>query len=263
MQTPGSACDNEDHVVLLQKLDKLILTAEENEYDKGFRTRLHALRNLLVIHANKTRGVTQVLKENIIQYRTRILFVGFSIAFVISIPYLILSRTSWLSPGALYCSTFRTTDKLYENNEVRACVNGISHEYNPQNGDVELDLFFTRSNGDRVQVDATFWIADELGGKALDYTGEYNINRVRHYSPMGFLISDDKKEISSWEQPLVPEDVREPLWKFVKAREPLLTSKREPVEETVANFFNNGFATLVATVGTIGATLYKFVRAGN
>jgi len=42
------SCDDRDHVVLLQKVDKMILAAEGEEVDKGLRTRMYAIRNLLV-----------------------------------------------------------------------------------------------------------------------------------------------------------------------------------------------------------------------
>ena len=69
---PQETCNNTDHVVLLQKLDKMILVAEASEYDLGFRRRLQSFRNLLVIHAAKTKDLGEATKEIINNHRKTI-----------------------------------------------------------------------------------------------------------------------------------------------------------------------------------------------
>jgi hypothetical protein len=180
-------CNNTDHVVLLQKLDKMILVAESSEYDLGFRRRLQSFRNLLVIHAAKTKDLGEAAQSLINGHRRRILAWGIPITLSIGIPYFALTKTSWLIPKPIICQEFPTKNKLHPG-KLQICVNGVSHPYRPENGDVELDITFMKTHYERVQADIDFWVADEIADKQVDYTGEYNITRIRTYNKTGILV---------------------------------------------------------------------------
>lgn len=254
------SCNNTDHVVLLQKLDKIILTAEEFEYDTGFRKRLQSFRNLLIIHAAKTKDIGEAAQTLINNHRKRILAWGIPVTLSIAIPYLVLTKTSWVMPKSLTCKEFPTKSKLHPG-KLMVCVNGVSHPYRPENGDVELDITFMRTHWERVQADVDFWVTNEIADKKVDYTGEYNTQRIRTYSKSGILIDDRKNEVSSWIDPLVPEDMRIPMWKWIYDNKDLFHVERESLEEQVSKFFSS-LGGLVATLGSAGITIYRFIKAG-
>ena len=256
----AETCNNTDHVVLLQKLDKMILVAEESEYDQGFRRRLQAFRNLLVIHAAKTKDLGEAAQSLINNHRKRILAWGIPITLAIGIPYFVVTRTSWAIPKPLLCQVFPTTNRLHPGT-LEVCINGVSHPYRPENGDVELDITFMKTPKERVQADIDFWVADMIANKSVDYAGEYNINRIRSYNSNGILVDDRQNEISSWIEPLVPADVRMPMWKWVRQNRDRFYVERKPLEEKLSGFFNS-LGALVATAGSAGITIYRFIKAG-
>jgi dUTPase len=256
----STSCADSDHVVMLQKVDKMILVAEESQYDIGFRRRLQAFRNLLVIHAAKTKDLGEAAQQLIKNHRRRILAIGIPITLSIGIPYFLLTKTSWLLPKSLLCQVFPTINKQYSGT-IEVCVNGVSHPYRPENGDVELDITFVKNNNERIQSDVTFWVADEIADKRVDYSGEYNIDRIRTYNSNGILVDDRENQISSWIQPLVPEDVRMPMWRWIYDNRDRFYVERKPLEEKVTNFFNS-LGALFATIGSAGITIYRFMKAG-
>jgi hypothetical protein len=152
---PAEQCNNTDHVVLLQKLDNMILVAEESQYELGFRKRLQSFRNLLVIHAARTKDLGEAAQTIINSHRKRILAFGIPITLSIGIPYFALTKTSWLIPKPLICQVFPTQNKLHPGT-LEVCVNGVSHPYRPENGDVELDVTFMKTHYERVQADIDF-----------------------------------------------------------------------------------------------------------
>ena len=257
---PPKTCNDTDHVVLLQKLDRMILVAEESQYDIGFRKRLQAFRNLLVIHAARTKDLGEAATAIIKNHRRRILAIGIPITLAIGIPYFILTRTSWMLPRPILCQEFPTANKMHPG-VLQVCVNGVSHPYRPENGDVELDITFMKTHWERVQADITFWVADEIANKSVDYAGEYNIDRIRSYNSNGILVDDRQNQISSWIEPLVPADVRMPMWKWIRQNRDRFYVERKPLEEKLSGFFNS-LGALVATAGSAGITIYRFIKAG-
>jgi hypothetical protein len=257
---PAEQCNNTDHVVLLQKLDKMILVAESSEYEEGFRRRLQSFRNLLVIHAAKTKDLGEAAQSLINGHRKRILLWGIPVTLSIAIPYVVMTKTSWMMPKPLLCQEFPTKSKLHPG-KLQVCVNGVSHPYRAENGDVELDVTFMRTHWERIQADVDFWVADEIANKRVDYTGEYNIQRIRSYNSKGILVDDRENEVSSWIDPMVPEDMRVPMWKWVYENRDLFHMEKKPLEEKVSNFFSS-LGALFATLGSAGITIYRFVKAG-
>ena len=118
-----------------------------------------------------------------------------------------------------------------------------------------------RTNYERIQADIDFWVADEIANKQVDYTGEYNITRIRTYNSRGIIVGDRESEVSSWIDPLVPEDMRIPMWKWIYENRDRFHVERKPLDETVQNFFNS-LGALIATVGSAGITIYRFIKAG-
>ena len=126
---------------------------------------------------------------------------------------------------------------------------------------MELDFTYKKTQTLTQQVDATFWLADELGEKNVDYSGEYNIQRVRTYSGAGLLMTDSTEPVSSWEQPLVPTDVRIPLWRWIHSQRDSLFYAKPPFEEALSNLVSS-FWPVLATLGSVAVTIYRFIKAG-
>jgi hypothetical protein len=248
-----------DSVLIVSEFESLGRAVKRGEPSEEVQARLSKLEDTVVQYLNK-KGAVDVIKEKVVRNKTRVLIIGTLVTAAIATPYILVTKTNWIAPDSLYCSSFMTKDPTYSGKEVEVCLNGVTNEFNPLNGDAELDIFYVDSMGEKTQVDVTFWIADTLGDKHVDYTGEYNINRIRKYNRRGILIGDQKKSVSSWEEPLVPKDVREKLWKFVKERRDNLNIKRLPFDEKLSEMANNGLGTLLATLASIGATAYKFFK---
>jgi hypothetical protein len=249
-----------DHVVILQKIDKIILAAEEKEYELGFRRRLYALRNLVVCHAGKAQDIKDEIENIIHKNKNKILIVGIALTSSIFIPYFVLTRTTWLMPKPITCKEFPTNSRNYPG-RIQVCINGVTKAYSVQSGDVELDLTFLQAPRQRVQVDAVFWIADQLGDKNVDYKGEYNIERIRIYNN-SLLVEDKEEKISAWLNPVVPVDVQLPLWEYVCSLKHTYNFDRMPVEEKLSNYLKK-IGPLLAGIGSIVLTVYRFIRAGR
>jgi hypothetical protein len=256
----SSRCNDNDHVVLLQKIDNVIVAGEALELEKGFLRRIYAIRNLLVVHASNDKNVAEGVKKIISTHRKRILFFGGGITLSILIPFLLITKTSAFLSSPIGCKAFPTKNLIYPG-EIEVCLNGITREYSLHNGDVELDITFMRSEKERVQADVIFWIADKIGDKEVDYRGEYNIDRVRIYDN-GILVKDDKEKMSGWMHPLVPEDVRMPMWEYVHDMRGRFNRDKKPLEEKIENIIE-GLGPIFAAIGSAGLTLFKFIRAGR
>jgi hypothetical protein len=256
----NAACNDREHVVILQKVDRMILAAEAAGVEKGLRTRMHALRNLIVVHAENGRGLTEEIQNAVKTHKKRILIGGLCATLAIAAPYFVISRTHWLRGRPLACQIFPTKDAALPG-RIEVCINGVTRPYTPLNGDMELDFTYQKTPALWQQVDATFWLADELGEKKVDYSGEYNIQRVRTYNRAGLLVTDSTDAVSSWERPLVPEDVRLPLWQWVHRQRDALFYAKPPLGETISNWIA-GFWPVLATIGSMAVTAYRFLKAG-
>ena len=257
---PNSHNMDRDHVVMLEKLDKIILHAETEEIDTGLRRRMYALRNLLVIHAGKAQDIKDELTQLIAKNRKQILLIGTAVLSAIVVPYFIITRTTWLMAKPIGCKEFPTESSLYPG-KIEVCLNGVTRAYSIHNGDVELDLTFMRSPTERVQADIVFWVADKIAEKEVDYSGEYNIDRVRIYDN-GFLVSDETEKLSGWMHPLVPADVRMPMWRYVHSMRGRFHRDKPPFEEVLHGFVDR-MGAVVAALGSIGVTAYRFFRVGR
>lgn len=257
---PNQQSIDTDHVVILQKIDKIILVAEEREYDLGFRRRLYALRNVVVFHSGKAQDIKDEIEHLIRRNKNKILIVGALVTSLIFIPYFVLTKTTWLIPRPLTCKEFPTNSSLYPG-KIQVCINGVTKAYSIHNGDVELDLTFLQTPHQRVQVDAIFWVADQIGDKQVDYEGEYNIQRIRIYNN-GILADDKEEKVSAWLNPVVPPDVQLPLWEYVRSLKNTYTFDRMPLEERLSNYVRR-VGPVLAGLGSIALTVYRFLRAGR
>lgn len=249
-----------DHVVMLEKVDKMILHAEKLEVDQGLRRRMYALRNLLVIHSSKAQNVKDEI-ENILNFhRKKILIIGFTIGTIIIVPYYFLNKTSFFLGNSLFCKTFYSAE-IQDTNKIEVCINGISEPYSPENGDVELDISFMRTATQKVQADVIFWIADYIADKKVDYSGEYNTERVRIYDN-NILIEDIKQKSSSWVKPLVPKDVRMDLWKYVYSLKHVLDIDKKPLAEKIENLLID-LGAIIASLSSVGIAIYRFFRTAT
>ena len=62
--------------------------------------------------------------------------------------------------------------------------------------------------------------------------------------------------------PLVPEDVRMPMWQYVHDMRGKFHRDKPPFEEVLHGFVDN-MGAIVATLGSIGVTAFRFFRAGK
>lgn len=257
----NAACNDREHVTILQKVDRMILAAEAANVDKGLRTRMYALRNLIVIHAENGKGLSEELQIAVKKHKKRILIGGLCATLAITAPYFIITRTHWLRSHPIACKEFLTKDPTFPGS-IEVCINGVTRPYTPLNGDMELDLSYMKFPDLHQQVDVTFWLADQLGNKKVDYSGEYNIQRVRTYNKIGLLISDDAESMSSWERPLVPSDVQLQLWGWVHSQRDQLFYVKPPLSEVISKCAA-GFWPILASIGSLGVTAYRFLKAGG
>ena len=198
--------------------------------------------------------------RNITKNKRKILALGACSLLAIGVPYIALTRTSFLHNHPIICKTFPTVEPGY-GGEIEVCVNGVSEPYAPDNGDVELDIVFQQPNGRMVQADIYFWTAHELGGQEVDYEGEYNIDHVRIYHN-GWKVLEDGTKVSGWIEPLVPADVRIPMWQWVKDHTYLWSFEQVHLVEKIEKGFES-LGAIGAAMGSIGVTAFKFWRASS
>jgi hypothetical protein len=193
--------------------------------------------------------------------RIAILAVGGSITVAIGVFYVIKDRTSFWLPKPLYCHVFPTTDKLYSEGEVEVCINAVRVPYEVGNGDVELDITFKKSESERIQAEGVFWVADNIMGRPVDYTGEINWSLIKTYDN-GLLANTDSHKMSAWVDPLVPKDVHIPLWKWVKELTPAFDRQKLSLDKKFDDLVNR-FIEGLSMIGTGAITLYKFLQVGE
>lgn len=187
-----------------------------------------------------------------------ILAIGGSITFGIGAFYVIKDRTNFWAAKPLACQTFPTTDPRFDK-KVEVCINGVSNPYAYMNGDVELDMTFQRGNHEVVQADVTFWVANQIAGKNVDYTGEMNFTRVRVYED-GILATDIRLKFSGWVNPVVPEDVRVPLWKWVNSKAQQFDRTKLPLDEKFHALVGS-FIHMASMATTAGLTVWRVLKA--
>lgn len=187
-----------------------------------------------------------------------ILAIGGSITFSIGAFYVIKDKTNYWSAKPLTCQTFPTEDPRFDK-KVEVCINGVSYPYAYMNGDVELDMTFKRGKHEVVQADVVFWVADQIAGKRVDYTGEMNFTRVRLYED-GILAVDIKQKFSTWVNPVVPEDVRLPLWKWVNSQAEQFDRTRLPLDEKFHALLGS-LINMMSVATSAGLTVWRMIKA--
>lgn len=187
-----------------------------------------------------------------------ILAIGGSITLGIGAFYIIKDKTSFWLPKPITCRTFPTKDVRFDK-EVEVCVNEVKHPYVYANGDVELGMTFMRGRHERIQVAATVWVADNINGRPTNYAGEMNFSRVRLYDD-GILVFDFRQKFSTWTNPVVPADVRIPLWKWIHDQAETFDRPRLSLDEK----FHQMIGSLINTVSVATSaciTVWKVLTA--
>jgi hypothetical protein len=187
------------------------------------------------------------------------LAIGGSITLGIGGFYVIKDKTSLLLPKPLTCQTFPTKDPRFSGGEIKVCINGVSQRFNFLNGDVELDLMFQRGKHETIQMDVSVWVADNINGRPVDYTGEMNFSRVRLYDNY-VLAVDIQQKFSTWFNPVVPPDVRVPLWKWIYSQRLMFDRTRLPLDEKFQETLKTTISILSVAVSA-GLTAWKVVMA--
>jgi hypothetical protein len=187
------------------------------------------------------------------------LAIGGSITLGIGAFYVIKDKTSLLLPKPLTCQTFPTKDPRFPSGDVKVCINGITQRFNFLNGDVDLDLMFQRGKHETVQADVSVWVADNINGRPVNYTGEMNFSRVRLYDG-GILAVDIQQKFSGWFNPVVPPDVRVPLWKWIYGQRFTFDRTRLPLDEKFHEILKASISILSVAVSA-GLTVWKVVKA--
>lgn len=256
--------NNRQHIKIMSLIEHVQRASERRGIDPFLEKQLDKLERVHLEHAQDTAdlddGVMGDVKKVVFHNKIKVFIIGSIVVSSIFIPYFLITRTTAFMQKPLLCQVFPTKDYRHPG-QLEVCINGVTKAFSPQNGDVELDLTFQQSATSRVQADVTFWISDRLGYKDVDYTGEYNTSRIRIYDK-GFLVSDNKDKVSSWINPIVPVDVRLPLWSWVKKNEMRYNWDRPPLEERLSNRVDESGA-MIATIGSILLFLYRFLRASH
>jgi hypothetical protein len=136
-------------------------------------------------------------------------------------------------------------------------VVSVTEPFAPQNGDVELQLTYMPSPNERVLADTTAWVADDVEGQG-DYKGEINYSRVRIFEH-NLLVLDKKGKFSAWYDPLVPEDVHIPMWKWLQSLTPAFDRPKLSFEDKFRNWMDR-FLEVGTMAGTAIATAWKVVK---
>ena len=95
----NSRCNDNDHVVMLQKIDNMIIAGEATSLQEGFLRRLYAFRNLLVVHASQDKNLQEGIKTIVSKHRKKILLYGGGITLSIFIPLFLITKTSFFLPA--------------------------------------------------------------------------------------------------------------------------------------------------------------------
>lgn len=256
--------NNREHITILSLIEHVKRAAERRGADPFLEKQIRKLEKVQLDHARDTvdldEGVIGEVKEAIIHNKRKAIIIGTLLSAFILCPYFVITRTTWFIQRPLLCNIFLTKDPNHFG-QIEICVNGVSRKYSPQNGDVELDLTFMRTPSERIQTDMTFWIAEKLGDKTVDYIGEYNTSRVRLYDN-GILVADNEDKLSSWVNPVFPKDVRESVWWWVKENQFHYNRDRPPLEERLSKTVNKTGA-FIATLGSISIAIYRFLKAAG
>ena len=253
--------NNREHIKLLSMIEHVQKAAERRGMDPYLGQQIKRLNDFFWEHSQNTvdldEGVVGDVRDAMRLNRLRTLVFGSLLTASFLVPWLVFTKTSFLDNKDIACKVFLTKDPVYPGT-INVCINGVSTPYMSQNGDVDIDLNFVKTTGEKIQADVNFWIAETIGGKRVDYTGEYNTSRVRIYAG-GILVSDDQTKYSSWVKPVVPEDVRLPLWQWVKGMNQEFARTIKPVDEQFTFFFTT-VAPVIAGIGSVVLTVYKFLR---
>ena len=184
--------------------------------------------------------------------------VGGSIVAAISTFYVIKTRTSLFVGKPLYCKEFPTKSPLFPKT-LEVCILSIPVPFAPDNGDTELELTFKPSPNERLIVDAIVWSSDNIADRDVDYTGEINYSNQRLFEN-NILVYEKPDKISAWHDPLVPEDVHIPLWKWLTTLTPAFDRPKLSFEDKFRNWMDK-FVELGAMSTTIVLTVWKVLRS--
>jgi len=192
----------------------------------------------------------QKIAENLSKHKDALILASSLCLGVFGGTYLVVTRTSWIHGAPIICSPFRTKAPGFSNGIIDICVNGVSAPYAPDNGDLELNISFLDADRSSVHADVVFWTADVLGGREVDYVGEYNVEKVRVYRGNWLVTTIDSK-FSAWVDPLVPADVREPLWSWIKENQRLFRFHNPPISETIHDILETFLGATTVTVSVV------------
>jgi len=256
--------NNRQHITIMSLIEHVQKAAERRGIDPFLEKQIDKLEKVHLQHAKETSdlddGVMGEVREAVLHNKRKAIIIGLLLTLSIWGPYLAVTRTSWFIQKPILCKVFPTEDYRHPG-QIEICINGVTREYSPKNGDVELDFTFMETATSRVQADITFWIADKLGYKDVNYMGEYNTSRTRVYEN-GIMVSDDHDKVSSWVDPIFPLDVRESVWHWVKDNKMHYNRDRPPLEEKLSETVSKAGA-VIATLASIGLTIYRFLRANG
>jgi hypothetical protein len=248
--------NNKDHIKLLAMIEHVQRAAERIGLDPFLAAQIKRLDKAFLEHSKETvdldeNPVVEALEKN----KKKTLIYGAITLSAILLPYILVTKTNILHPKPTQCWDFISTR---EKKQTKVCLLAVDHPYNPGNGDVSVVLSLNKDKGKEVIVNSVFWIADEIGNRKVDYSGEFNITRTRIYHN-GMLIQDDPTEWSSWVKPMIPDDLVMPLWSAIDKEERNLNYSKPLLEDQVLKIVQD-IGALAAALGSIGYTLWKFFQ---
>jgi len=251
--------NNKDHIKQIVLIEHVQKAAERLGIDPFLHAHIKKLESALIQHAKETseldeNPVVEALEKD---KKKTLTFGGLAAAFIL-IPFILITKTNLLHPSPTECWDMKSAEEV---ERTRVCLIAVDHPYNPGNGDVSVVLSMNRGGGKEVLVNATFWIADEIGNRKVDYRGEFNISRTRIYEH-NILVRDDKTEWSSWVKPMIPADLVMPLWERIDDKERELNYSKPLMEDKIQEIVQDVGA-IAAALGSIGYTLWKFFASGK
>ena len=184
--------------------------------------------------------------------------VGGSIVAAISTFYVIKTRTSLFVGKPLYCQEFPTKSPLFPKT-LEVCILSIPVPFAPDNGDTELEITFKPSTNERMIVDAIVWSSGHIADREVDYTGEINYSNQRVFEN-NILAYEKPDKMSAWLDPLVPEDVHIPMWKWLTNLTPAFHRPKLSFEDKFRNWVDK-FIELGAMGTTTVLTAWKVFRS--
>lgn len=245
--------NNRQHIKVLSMIEHVQKASERRGIDPFLKNQIEKLNDTFWQHAKETvdleeneklKNITEKVKDN--KIKTAIIGGLISIGFLI--PAYLIKNTNTFMPVGIECKAFETQDIRYPG-WLEICINGVKDPFTPNRQQVHLS-YYSNWKSQTTLSEAVFDLNDP---------GDYQTERVRIYED-GNLVKDDMMKVSSHINPVVPSDVKMPLWNWVNERKLFFVTNKLSLEEKI-----NSFVALVSpflfTAGSVSVTAFRFFKS--